>query len=201
MPPVAYCDYNNSSGTPWEAQMNGVTPVRKAITGMNTFINTAECGSRNNEFQHQVIKNQYNQDANYVSSGFGIDESVPQNMPDLEPVSPVSIPRRSERVEDEIEISKLYEPYQNTKVKRIPNYMGMDQGLPSYDDYSGGENSIRSYLNSYIRPYAQENFMNMTELMTSNDKELIFLYIILIIFCILFVGQLTDLIKVLYKVS
>jgi hypothetical protein len=199
MPPVAYCDYNNA-GTPWEMQINGVTPVKKAVNTMGTFINTSECGNRNNAFQNQIIKNQYGE-----NTGFGIDE----DMPELDPVTPthsqaLTSRRNIERVDDEVEISKLYEPYQSNKVKRIPNYMGVDQGV-SYDEYvndqRGGYLDIpRSYINSYIRPYAQENFSNMSDIM-SNDKELIFLYIILIIFCILFVGQLTDLIKVLYKVS
>ncbi len=207
MPPVAFCDYNNR-GTPWEIQMNGTVPLKKAMSSMNTFVNTSDCGNRNNQFQTQVIDNQFKQDSNYVMSGFGLTKSMPQNEPDIEqPEAAVQQQLALSSPENnvsEIDISELYKPYQLKNISSIPNYMGIDQAIPrSYGEKT--KESIKSYIDSYMRTYLpqyQENFSNMSMPgIDMQDKELLFLYIILIIFCILFVKELAVLLKVLYKIS
>jgi len=204
MPPVAFCDYNNNGGTPWEIQMNGTVPLRKAMSNMNTFVNTSNCGNRNTQFQTQVIDNQFKQDSNYVMSGFGLTKSMPQN--EIVDVQEPQVPPQQQLAlsypeNSEIDISELYKPYQLKNVPSIPNYMGIDQDIPrSYQDRA--KESIKSYIDSYMRSYMpRENFSNMMDIISIPDKELIFLYIILVIFCILFVRELTDLLKVLYKIS
>jgi hypothetical protein len=93
----------------------------------------------------------------------------------------------------QIQLYSIYQPQQ--QIARIPNYMGQDQGLLHAQSFTQPSYNM-------MKPYIQvkENFEQIGDLISSTDRDILLLFIILLVFAIILISQMTELFKILYKV-
>lgn len=77
MPSIAFCSLADV-GNDWEKSFTSSNVFDPVKSKLNTFVNANNCVQRNQEFQKQVINNQF-REPQYVESGLGITRNNNQN--------------------------------------------------------------------------------------------------------------------------